>query len=331
MWKPILFLLLLTACQIEPEMEQCPYTARLEYWYTGSGGTTVNILPNYIYTLNEFIFDSEGILRQVFTRRARKGVAAELDLPPGKYTLVTWANADSLSLLSGAELNVSRLPELLLYPDNGVTRSLSPWQENTNRLYYGYATFTIGEHGVTRQRIDMTHSHLRLGVTIKWKGSAPQDSGNLIMTLSNVPAGYRFMPEFEIKGVSYDSYRADNEEGTSREGIYYYIPMKPDNYPLLNYRRGVQMDITRQVRTDFITHRLKDDTHPVLCLYDGSKALIKEVDLYKYFRTMQIDLDRNLGQEFDIVVEVNEDGSIQVFAAVVSDWIDGGTVGGGGF
>lgn len=317
MWKPILFLLLLTACQIEPEMEQCPYTARLEYWYTGSGGTTVNILPNYIYTLNEFIFDSEGILRQVFTRRARKGVAAELDLPPGKYTLVTWANADSLSLLSGAELNVSRLPELLLYPDNGVTRSLSPWQENTNRLYYGYATFTIGEHGVTRQRIDMTHSHLRLGVTIKWKGSAPQDSGNLIMTLSNVPAGYRFMPEFEITGSSQDSYR--------------YIPAKPDQYPLVNYRQNVRQDIMRQVQGEFITHRLKDDTHPVLCLYDGSKALIKEVDLYKYFRTMQIDLDQNLCQEFDIVVEVDEYGSIAVFSAVVSDWIDGGTVGGGGF
>ena len=43
---------------------------------------------------------------------------------------------------------------------------------------------------------------------------------------------------------------------------------------------------------------------------------------------MQIDLDRNLRQEFSLVVEVDADGGIIVMSAKVSDWNDGGTIGG---
>lgn len=66
----------------------------------------------------------------------------------------------------------------------------------------------------------------------------------------------------------------------------------------------------------------------MLQLYGGGESLLREIDLEKYFRTMQIDLDRNLRQEFSLVVEVDADGGIIVMSAKVSDWNDGGMIGG---
>lgn len=55
--------MLISSCNIDRDLEECPYNARLEYWYTGTG--QANILPDYIYRMKEFVFDSLQVLRQV--------------------------------------------------------------------------------------------------------------------------------------------------------------------------------------------------------------------------------------------------------------------------
>lgn len=336
--RTILFTLLLLpavclfipSCNIDGDLAECPYNARLEYWYTGTG--QANVLPDYIYRMKEFVFDSLQVLRQVNELGSKKNIAAELNLPPGRYTLVAWGNLDSLSSLNESEIGRTKLSDILLYANNPVppeTRVSVPLrQQNGEPLYYGYASFTIQPWGVTRQRIDMVHAHLKLDVTVKWKGKAPTDTGDMYMSLSGVPSAYHFLPEFEVKGSPYSTYSTAADGTTTRSGIWYYIPERADGYPLVSHEVGVKMDITRTVNATFVTYRIGSDDHPVLRLYGGGKQLIREIDLYKYFRTMQIDLDENLRQEFSLVIEVDESGGILVSSATVSDWIDGGSIGG---
>lgn len=322
--------MLTPSCNIDRDMDECPYNARLEYWYTGTG--QANILPDYIYRMREFVFDSLQVLRQVNELGSKKNIAAELNLPPGRYTLVAWGNLDSLSSLNESEIGRTKLSDILLYANNpvlpGTRVEVSRRQQNSEPLYYGYASFTIQPRGVSRQRVDMVHAHLKLEVTVKWKGRAPTDTGDLYMSLSDVPSAYRFMPEFEVKGSPYSTYGTAADGSPTRSGVWYYIPERPDDYPLVSYEVPVKMDITRTVNATFITYRIGSDDHPVVRLYGGGQQLIREIDLYKYFRTMQIDLDENLRQEFNLVIEVDANGGIIVSSATVSDWVDGGSIGG---
>lgn len=322
--------LFVPSCNIDGDLEECPYNARLEYWYTGTG--QANVLPDYIFRMKEFVFDSLQVLRQVNELGVKKNLAAELNLPPGRYTLVSWGNLDSCSSLNQSEIGRTKLSDVLLYANHPVssdTRVNVPLrQQNGERLYYGYTSFTIKDRGVTRQRIDMVHAHLKLDITVKWKGNAPTDTGDLYMSLSGIPSIYTFMPAFEIKGSPYSTYSTAADGTTTRSGVWYYIPRRPEDCSLVSHEVGVRMDITRSVSGTFITYRIKNDDHPVLRLYGGGRLLIREIDLYKYFRTMQIDLDENLRQEFSLVVEVDENGGILVSSVTVSDWIDGGSIGG---
>lgn len=332
-WVLLSFVLtmLIPSCNIDGDLEECPYNARLEYWYTGTG--QANVLPSHIFRMQEFVFDSLGVLRHVKQLGGKKNVAAELDLPPGRYTLVAWGNPDSLSSLSEAEVGQSKLSDILMYANNPAEDEaravdIPSLQQGTEPLYYGYASFAILPRGVTRQRVDMVHAHLKLDVTVKWKSKAPTDAGDMYMTLSGIPSVYTFLPKYEVKGSAYSTYGTAADGTTTRSGVWYYIPEEPEDCPLITIKRPVKMDITRTINTIFTTYRIRSDDHPVIRLYGGGRQILKEIDLYKYFRTMQIDLNENLRQEFSLVLEVDAGGGVIVSSATVSDWIDGGAIGG---
>lgn len=314
------------SCHIDADLKECTYNARLEYWYTGSG--TANVLPDYIYTMREFVFDSLGVLRQVNEIAAKQGIAAELNVPPGKYTLVTWANIDSSSHVNRAEIGRTTKEEMLLSMDNPYKwlKSESAYHGNAERLYYGFASFQVYEYGVTRQRIDMTHSHCLLNLTVKWKYNPPRDTRNFCFYLLDVPSEYRFLPGYEVHGSASMPYR-EPEYPSTRSGSCNYIASKSDTEKLVDHRLDVKMDITRTLSGEFVTYRLSNDTHPVLRICAGETLLVREIDLNKYFRQMDIDLDQNLRQEFNLIVEVDGD-KVLVSSARVSDWIDGGAIGG---
>lgn len=314
------------SCNIDADLKECPYNARLEYWYTGSG--SANVLPDYIYTMREFVFDSLGVLRQVNEIAAKKGIAAELNVPPGKYTLVTWANIDSASHVNQAEIGHTTKEEMRLYMDNPykVLKSESAVHGNAERLYYGFATFYVNNRGVTRQRMDMTHSHCLLNLTVKWKYNPPRDTKNFCFYLLNVPSEVRFLPGYEVRGSASMPYQ-EPEYPATRSGSSNYIPLTSDGQKLVDQRLDVKMDITRTLSGEFVTYRLTNDTHPVLRICAGETLLVREIDLNKYFRQMDIDLDQNLRQEFNLIVEVDGD-KVFVSSARVSDWIDGGVIGG---
>lgn len=325
----LLLLALATSCNIDGELRECPYNARLEYWYTGTGGA--NVLPDYVSSMQEFIFDKNEVLRQVNRRVGNKNVRyGEFTLPPGDYTLVSWANMmDTCSRVNEAVIGRTHLADMRLSLDRPYRPATSPAsasavsatgraageeggapppQGNAERLYYGFGSFSVAAMGVSRQRIDMLHSHLRLNVRVKWSGRPPANTNNFAMTLRGVPSGYTFAPGVMLKNTSY------------------IIPgIEPER---VDHRIDVQMEITGSTTGEFVTYRLTNDCHPLFCLYAGDKAMIREIDLSKFFRTMQINLDENLRQDFDLVVEVDASGGILVSTAVVADWENGGNIGG---
>ena len=326
----LLLCLSLGACNIDGDLTECPYNARLEYWYTGTG--QANVLPDYVYRMHEFVFDSVGVLCHKREISGRKGIGAEVNLPPGRYTLVAWGNIDTCSRMSHTEIGRTHIEELRLWADRPYREETrggtsAPLQAPAEKLYYGHAGFWIAERGVSRGRVDMVHAHLKLDVTVKWKGRAPTDTGDFYMTLGGIYPEYQFLPKFEVKGSPYSTYSADNGGAMTRSGIWYYIPGRPKDCSPVTYKVAARVSVAQTAGAQFVTYRLTSADHPVLQLFGGGEPLIREIDLEKYFRTMQIDLDKNLRQEFSLVVEVDANGGIIVSSAKVSDWVDGGTIG----
>ena len=295
--------LALSGCNIDGELAECPYNVRLEYWYTADGFD--NLLPNYVYTLHEYLFDSEGILCQTAFRAVKSGIFTEMMLPPGDYTLVTWGNIDTASLAAPLQTGQTTLSEIQLYTDKAT---------DTEPLYYSSHAFSVGEMGITRKRVDLLHCHLKLGVTVRWETTPPSDKGDFRMTLSGICPVYGFVPEYHLNSL------AGKEVG---------VPHRPEPAAYTTHRTKGKMNISREVEGTFYTYRLHDTDHPVFRLWSGSDPVIREIDLYRYFRTMQIDLDRNYRQEFNLLMVVDADGNVTVSALSAGDWIDGGTIGTG--
>ena len=309
---PVLFALGLTAsCTLDGELGECPYNARLEYWYTGSG--TVNVLPQYVDEMRQYIYDSEGTLVQVNSTNGERVVYGELNVEPGTYTIVSWANLDTVSAhYPEVIVGKSKLADMQLYMDNpysgSSTRSSGSYHTASEKLYYGYAELEVTGRGVSRQRVYMTHSHFLLNLTVKWAQYPPLDVGNFNYRLRGVPSRYRFTPSHWI--------------GSVRTGEQAVPAILPDR---CGVRVPATMNLNRTLSGTLVCYRLTNDMHPVLGIYSNDNLIIKEVDLWKYFNTTSIDLDNNLRQEFDLQLLIDGD-EVSVSTVGVGDWEDGGAL-----
>lgn len=298
LWSLLLLLALLAACDIDDELPECNYNARIDFYYTLNG--QANALPTYIHRMTDYVFNANDTLIEIHHRERQAELPYRgLQLPPGQYTLVSWGNIKDAATVAPASIGHSRLEEMMLYMDNPATGKAAI-HSNGDKLYYGRCKIEVKPQGISRAHVDVAHAHCRLGITVKWKRNAPPDTQNFYMELRNVAGAYRFA--------------ATPEAGTVR----------------VNHRLDTEMSITRAVKGEFVTLRLADDDHPVFCLYAGGEPVIKEIDLHKYFTTMQINLDRNIRQEFDLAMEVQPDGVVIVSPARISDWQEGESIGGGG-
>jgi hypothetical protein len=312
----------LSGCDIDDKVELCDYNTRVDFYYAKEG--QVNVLPYYIHQISDYLFDSNETLIQIMERSSSSTLDyAGLTLPVGSYTLVSWGNRGDASPTVPAKVGESTLSEMQLYLDNPYNEaSKAPvavaegFHQNGDKLYYGKCSFEVKPIGINRGRVDMTHSYLRLGVTVKWAGKAPSDTLRYHMELCSVSGAYQFIPKYELPNTYLPQGYAPS---------FYSIPNQGN--ARVNHRVDTQMGITRSLSGEFITHRLTNSDHPVFCLYGNDRAVIKEIDLHKYFSTMQIDLDQNLRQEFDLVMEVQPNGTVIVSSLKVVDWNEGESIG----
>lgn len=87
------------------------------------------------------------------------------------------------------------------------------------------------------------------------------------------------------------------------------------------------MNLNRTLSGTLLSYRLMNDKHPVLSICSDGKLIVKEIDLWKYFNTLNIDLSNNFRQEFDLQLLI-DGNDVSVSAVGVGDWEEGGDLGG---
>lgn len=297
----------LTACTFGDEPGPCPFNLRLHYWHAGYA--TENRLPLRVDNLSEYLYDDAGHLLHTRLLRADSLTGYRTTLPPGNYRLVVWGNLNprrgGLALASASE-------ELAQMGFTAGRDTVPPtYRENTERVYYGAAAFTVPASGVLTQRIYVSHAHANLKVTVVWRGSHPPLTAPLTMRLRGIPAYYSFATGHEIEAV--------NSAG-------------PHQVPAIGvaetqHETPAADNFNGEVTGEFITLRYTNRTHQLWSLYSGERQLIKELDFQPYFARASTNLDSNVEQEFHLLVTVREDGGIIVTELSGTDWEEGGGFG----
>ena len=304
---------LLASCSFGDEPALCPYNTRLEYWYAGN--SSVNELPVYVNRLQQYLFDSEGRLLQCDTLKGNALVRWNSDLPVGTYTVVVWGNLETTGTESVAVFpeGAEHLSDLSLTALTETTSQGLPsgYRGNTCCLYYGCTTFEVEEGVVTARRVYLSHAHAALKVTVQWRFGAPEEEGVYRMRLDGVPAEYGFLKGWE----------ADLPYGEGSYTVPYINISKP-----VNHETTAALNYNNDVAGSFVTFRYTGSSHPTWSLWRDGQPVIRGIDLYRFFHDakINIDLDHNVAQEFDIVVTVYEN-KYTVSLAGTSDWYEGGS------
>lgn len=328
----LVLIMSLGSCIGDLEPGICEYNTRIVYRYDRENTAKENVIGDYIGSLDEYIYDSEGRLATL--RRITEGFyASELQLPTGRYTVVTWGNITSKSAVMPPAGKGQTPADIWLYPAN-PTRSGDGKQDNGDRVYYGYRTFSVEENNTSRVYVDMEHAYCQLSLNIIWKDqTVGMNNGILyIAELSGVPSRTSFYPEYNFKdGIAAPYSQADERFPVIWDaGKCSYLPLVNGIQEPLVYSRS----FTRtgdQGNVEFLTQRFRfrTDTEPLeLAIYlpDGSLAC-KKIDLYKYFKELKYMLDTHRRQEFRITMQL-ENGRVVLSEINILDWTDGGNLDG---
>ncbi|MCD8268943.1 MAG: FimB/Mfa2 family fimbrial subunit [Parabacteroides sp.] len=294
-------ILVIPSCDIDGDLAECPYNVKLEYWYNTGG--SANRLTDYIGCVDGYVFDSEGILCAINRATGKDAIYGELNLAPGDYTIVSWGNRDTTSrIYPDARIGESRLRDMQLRLDNPYTavRSTGVFHHVAEKLYYNYLEVNVSGRGVTREYARMSHAHCRLNLTVVWKYSPPENTDDFSFCLSGVPQRYAFPASGDFPGIEQER---------------------------VSIRREAKMSIVRSLSGELVCYRLTNNDHPPFSVYRGEEPLLEDLDLWKFFTTMHIDLDNNQRQEFDLKVEIDGAG-VYVSTLSSGDWEDGGEVDG---
>lgn len=300
---------LLTACSFGDEPSVCPYNIRMEYWYAGSSAE--NALPTYVDNIRQYLFDEDGNLLATATLRGDSIAGWNADLKDGTYTLVVWGNLgeegkEATTITTKSDYNMN---EMTL---SAVTSGVPPgYRGNTARLYYGTSTFTLKKGVTERRRIYLSHAHASLNITVQWRtAEKPPLDGIWRMRLKGIPAIYDFTGGTE-------------QAAPSGDGIY-TIPRS--NKTVTYHETRAAMNYDHEVTGEFVTYRYTAGTHELWSLWHDNEPVIRDLDLALFFSKLPMDMDRNMEQEFDLLITVYEN-QIVVTQATASDWAEGGSIG----
>jgi hypothetical protein len=312
----IIPLLGLSACLPE-DPDDCCYNVRLEYRYQRAGTSGANVLGYYVDSLREYVFDAHDVLRAVNNYRIPTDSGtffSEQNLSPGLYTVVTFGNKGGYEKTGEETVNVTTRQDLRISTEG-----------RSDRLYYGFRSFEVGRYGISRIAVDMTHAHCVLGITARWIDDTghPAAGKQYTLNLRQAPSLYRYSPEFLVYNESDEAVFAPEKE----------------SYPLRDSRRFnylptvdsvVCADLSVRGTTssgalhgEFITLRYRSDSHVLLSIRSAGEQVMKEIDLYRYFREMGIRLDYSLCQEYQLLLTIDGD-RVSVGMVNVSDWDEGG-------
>ena len=312
------FLFTFSACQMIDEKDLCCYNVQLNYRYYRKGK---NELSTRIQSFKHFLFNSDSVLVNVYDVSGQATSKLELIIPSGDYTIISFANIHTASRMQKFVIGQSRMDDLELFIDN---LSSEGYQENSERLFFAHRRFRIEKSGIKYYIVDCTHAHNVLTINVKWKKQSPPASSRYIMELTKVPGNYQFPVE---RFVTIGSLKTDNNEipESTNNRVVHAIPE-----PLgktVEHRVNGKFKPNGSLEGAFITYRYTNQLIPTFCLYGDNGALMKEIDLTKFFQQMGWELTLNIEQEFDLTMTIDGD-NVYVSSTDIADWEDGGTIGG---
>lgn len=301
----------LSACEFNWDERNYCYNIRLNYTLYRTG--KVNELPDYVHTMHYLLFDGDGVLMLMSDTTGTAIAHKDLNLNPGEYTMVTWGNLDKSCYATPPVCGVTRLEELSL-ENTGDGK-------NTEKLYFSSRAFTVTDAAPTIESIEMTHAHALLRITVKWEAFYPPIANDWSLRMRRVPACYGHRVGQQVEDYPQINTRAS---GTGGRLIYTIPEVKEERLsdhvaPAYTHPRGY-------VYGELISFRHTNNTHQLISLWKGDEQQMKEIDLNRFFTTMNIDLDRNLRQEFDLTFTIKDSG-VGVALTEVADWADGGDIG----
>lgn len=298
----MLLLFACTACDFAFGPEECPYGTRLEYWYTGS--VDENKFPDYINNVRQYLFDGEGRLVRTDEFESDRLPLVTMNLMPGNYTVVAWGNIKNESrtgtVVPGETLQKGLMMTCAI---DGVPPG---FRGNTERLYFGTASFTVPPDGKIRERIYITHCHTALRITVQWVNGKPPAAMKYHMELKGTPSDYGFATGLRLP---------------CPQGGAYNLPVVYER--VTNHTTAAECNYGDEVTGELLCYRLTNNSHPLFCLYGDDRALMREIDLKKFLDTLPTDMEHNVEVELELLITIDGD-DIHVGLMSGSDWIEGG-------
>lgn len=345
----IITMLCVSSCyDLQNEREVCDYKIQLRYDYNEENTAYGNMIEYYIHEMDEYVFDEDGILyqyRHYTSDRCTEYLHSELDLPPGRYSVLAIGNMDDRSVISDAKdgtrsgnvepiVGVTHRNSLLMSLKNSEQVSDNMWGP-CEKLYYGYKSFTVKERGISRVRVDMINAHFRLKFRMTWKrsrGGTPPKTDEYFATLGRIPSGYKLMPEWLYPAGEHDCRKHDPEAyddyPTACNRVIHHIPYTCyGKNNILTYRVDTYINADSEMWGEFVTYRVKTATRPVLRIFRKSdgEQIVKDIDLQGYFEWYGYKMDQVLKQDYELNIVIDGDKVI-ITPLDIADWDEGGVI-----
>jgi hypothetical protein len=301
----------------------------ISYTYRRENQGNKNVLPDYIQSIEEYIYDSEGILVDV--NRRSQTFSAPLSLPEGNYTVIAWGNKPDGGDMADHEIGQVSQYSMMLHKGipvlepYGNTKTEDAGLSNMQPLYYGRRTFCVKPGRQGRVKVEMTHAHALLNLKVIWKSKAPDNAGKAHFLYKEIPSFYSFAPARLYKQGYWEKHNPGGEEFPVSTGDNIcYLPEEYGRDNLVTHRTAVKA--TGQVLyAQFTTYRYLNDSPLLLSLYVGAKQVMKEISLQEFFREVKVDLEAALCQEYDIQLVINGD-KVTISYIDDNDWDEGGNL-----
>lgn len=260
-----------SGCDIDSDTNKvCTYNARIEneYVFSEDAGRIQNV--------RDYLFDSDGVLRDVSDRNKDALQYREIQLGEGDYTLVSWANMGKSSQTNAEVVGETRLPDMLLLLNAPST--YTGYNQNSEKLYFGTQQFRVEPIGVSHSTLLMRRAYASLRMTVKWTQveQMPENRESFNLRLIHVYNEYVFGNPFsltELKSTNFVAPAKINEAG--------------------------------EVEGEVVSYRYSNKTRQLLRLYNGDIPITEELDLTPLFVKLNIDLNTTLRQDYRGSIELN--------------------------
>jgi hypothetical protein len=318
---------------------QLAYNAALVYRFANAGASDKNIIPQYIRSLDVYIFDREGKL----VSRSRIDKAGEqfvslLNLAPGGYRAVAWGNANGNNKVEIPSGEQTTIQQLQVMPSGAVLPSAG------DKLFYGYRPFRVDNGRTNHVNVDMEYAYMDLAMSIEFReatmAASFRELDGVTVELAGVGRAMDFIPAYKYVAAVKSQAVFTAEQYELRMDHFAMIDeSERKKEPMLGYIPGIDVETTATVAANvkvngtltahFVTYRPGGTKPLTLTIKDESgNALAHTIDLRDFVRKTMDGADINTLRHpaMEIRCVINPDKSVTVSLGF-QGWVEGTPIG----